>query len=228
MQSKSERKEPARADAAAAGTPRGELARQRQGWQVAEARVREQILEAMLACCGERGYRAVTVKDVYQRYGGHRSEFYRHFASKAECYAVAYELGAERLWQRLIRSCEAADDWAGGLRAGLDELATYIGEDSRVAAGLLVEAHVAPGPVRAKRTEVLERLTRAVDGARRETSASRHSPPPITASFIVCAIEGSVVDALASGAPEKFAAAAPALRGLAESLYFGDQPGAKR
>ena len=224
MQGRSEREKPTQADAETAGTPRGELARQRQRREVAEAQIREQILESMLASCGEVGYRAVTVQDVYRRYGGHRVEFYRHFANKAECYAVAYELGIERLWRRLARGCSAADGWAGGLRAALDGLASYVSQDSAVAAGLLVEAHVAPDPARAKRTEVLERLTRAVDSARRETSASRHSPPPITARFIVSAIEESVVSALASGTPEEFAAAVPSLAHLAVNLYFGDEP----
>lgn len=222
MQLKSEQGKPAGADIAPdAETPRGELARQRRRRSAAQAQIREQILEAMLTCCGELGYQAATVKDVYRRYGGYRVEFYRQFASKADCYAVAYELGIERLCRRLMRSCEAADSWAEGLRAALTELAAYISEDSLVAAGLLVEAHVAPGLVKAKRTEVLERLTCAMDGARRETTTSRHSPPPITASFIVCAIEESVVAALARQAPEEFAAAVPALQGLAECFYFG-------
>jgi AcrR family transcriptional regulator len=226
MQSKSEQENPAGDDpTAAAGTPRGELARQRRRRSAAEAQVREQILGAMLAACGELGYREVTIKHIYQRYGGHRVEFYRHFANKAECYAIAYELEVERLWQRLMRGCEAAGSWAEGLRAALAELAAYISEDSLLASGLLVEARVAPGPVRTKRTEVLERLARAIDGARRESTASRHSPPPITASFIVCAIEESVVDALVRDAPERFAAAVPALRRLAECFYFGEQAG---
>ena len=131
----------------------------------------------------------------------------------------------ERLWRRLMRACEAADGWAGGLRAALEELAEFVGERSDLAAGLLVESHVAGGPAGAKRAEVVERLTRAVDGARRETSASRHSPPPITAGFIVSAIEESVVSALARGAPEDFAAAVPSLTWLAVYFYFGEEPG---
>lgn len=190
---------------------------------MAEAQAREQILETMLGACGELGYRAVTIKDVYQRYGGYRVEFYRHFGNKAECYAVAYETEVERLWRRLARACEAADDWPRGLRAALEELAEYVRERPDRAAGLLVEAHVAGGRAGTKRAEVVERLTRAVDGARRETSASRHSPPPITASFIVSAIEASVVNALACGAPEDFAAAVPSLTWLAVCLYFGEE-----
>jgi AcrR family transcriptional regulator len=225
-QHKEESKEAAGADdLPAAGTPRAELERQRRRREMAEAQVREQILEAMLGACGELGYRAVTVKDVYQRYGGYRVEFYRQFANKAECYAVAYETEVERLWRRLARACETADDWAGGLRAALEELAEFVSERPYDATGLLVESHVAGGPAGVKRAEVVERLTRAVDGARRETSASRHSPPPITASFIVSAIEESVVSALARGAPEDFAAAVPALTWLAVRFYFEGEPG---
>jgi AcrR family transcriptional regulator len=190
---------------------------------MAEAQVREQILEAMLEASGELGYRVVAVRDVYERYGGYRAEFYRHFTNKAECYAVAYEAEMERLWRRLERACEATDEWRDGLRAALGELADFVSERPHLAAGLLVAAHVAGGPAGAKRAEIFERLTRAVDGARRETSASRHSPPPITASFIVSAIEVSVVNALASGAPEDFTDAVPSLIWLAVYFYFGEE-----
>jgi AcrR family transcriptional regulator len=220
----SERKEAAGADdQPAPGTPRGELERQRRRRQMAEVQVRERILTAMLELCGELGYRVVAVKDVYERYGGYRVEFYRHFANKAECYAVAYEAEIERLWRRLERACEGTDRWSDGLRAALGELADFVTESPHLAAGLLVEAHVATGPAGAKRAEVFERLTRAVDGARRETSASRHSPPPITAAFIVSAIEQSVVNALTSAAPESFAAAVPSLIWLSVHFYFGDE-----
>lgn len=194
--------------------------------EMAAAQVREQILQAVLRACGELGYQRTTVKDIYQRYGGYRLEFYNHFDNKAECYAVAYEREIELLRRRLMRICETAGDWRGGLRAALAELAAFVEKDRALAAGLLVEAHVAPAPVRAKRTEVLERLTRAVDGARRETSASRHSPPPITAAFILSAIEESVVSALARRAPQDFAAAVPSLSWLGSCLYFGDARGA--
>jgi AcrR family transcriptional regulator len=190
--------------------------------EMAAAQVREQIFQAVLRACGELGYQRTTVKDVYQRYGGYRLEFYNHFDNKAECYAVAYEREIELLWRRLTRVCEAAGDWRRGLRAALAELAAFVEKDRALAAGLLVEAHIAPAPVRAKRTEVFERLTRAVDGARRETSASRHSPPPITAAFILSAIEESVVSSLARGAPQDFAAAVPSLAWLGSFVYFGE------
>lgn len=191
--------------------------------EIAAAQVREQILDAVLAACGERGYRNVTVKDIYERYGGYRVEFYRHFDGKAECYEVAYAAEVDRLCRRVLRACEGAESWPAGVRAALEELAGFVADRREIATGVLVEAHVAGGAVRAKRAEVFERLTRAVDDARRETSASRHAPPPVTANFILSAIEESVVSALARGEPQAFAAAVPSLAWLATCLYFGDE-----
>ena len=85
-----------------------------------------------------------------------------------------------------------------------------------------MEVHLARGPAQHKRVEVIERLSRAIDCARRET-ASRHSPPPITAAFMVSAIEESAAMALASGAPERFAAAVPELAHLVTAAYFGEK-----
>jgi AcrR family transcriptional regulator len=196
--------------------------------QIAAAQVREGILGGVLRACGELGYQRTTVEDIYRSYGGYRLEFYNHFASKAECYATAYETEIERLQRRLTRACRNAGSWREGFCQALAELADFIEEDNDLAAGLLVEGRVAPDPVRAQRTEALERLTRAVDSARRETSASRHSPPPVTpppvtATFIVNAIEESAVSALTRGVPREFIEAVPGLAWFGACLYFGKE-----
>src|SRR5215204_4187898 len=78
------------------GTPRGELARVEE--------IRGKTLDAMLAACGQKGYRRVAVQDVIDRYGGNRVQFYRHFSSKADCYAAAYEDEVERLEARVVKA----------------------------------------------------------------------------------------------------------------------------
>ena len=125
----------------------------------------------MLAACGEKGYRRVAVQDVIDRYGGNRVQFYRHFASKADCYAAAYETEAERLSERILEAAGAASDWRLGLRAGLDELAGFAERRPLLARGLLVEVHVAGGPALARRARAAERFARAIDGGRREPGA---------------------------------------------------------
>jgi hypothetical protein len=89
----------------------------------------------------------------------------------------------------------------------------------------VIQVHVAGGPALTKRYEVFERLTRAIDSARRETIASRHSPPPIAAAFMVGAVEQSVAMALLRGQPERFASAVPDLVSLAATIYFGESAG---
>ncbi len=205
-------------------TPRRALARLR-GTQVErEAGARRQIEEAVLVACGRRGYRNITVAEVLELSGAYRSQFYRHFASKADCYAAAYEAGIERLCAALLGTAAVEPSWREGLRAALRELSRFASRHPDLARGLLVEALVAGGPAGIKRDEVFERLAHALDSARRETG-SRHSPPPITAAFMIGAIESSVGEALAADEPQRFTAAVPELAHLIVAAYFGDEAG---
>jgi AcrR family transcriptional regulator len=186
--------------------------------------LREAVMEAMLVACGERGYNKVAVRHVLEGYGGNRAQFYELFADKAECYAAAYEWGMERLSARLVDAAVSAGEWRAGLRAGLAELARFIRMQPLIAKGLLVEVQVAGGRALTVREAVMERLSRAIDSARRETE-SRHSPPPVTASFMVSAIDGAVVAALERDDPQSFAAVIPELAHMVVSAYFGEEAG---
>lgn len=207
---------------ARARPPRGELARMRAEREGQDSEARARIIEAMLETCGEHGYRKATVASTIQRYGGYRMQFYRHFASKAECYAVAHESWIERLCEAMLAAGATERGWRPGLCAALGELARFACERPALARGLLVEVQVAGKPALQKRAQVLERLSRAVDSARRETK-SRHDPPPVTASFMVGAIEAAVTSALVKGEPEEFAAAVPELAAMVVAAYFGDE-----
>ncbi|HWW67435.1 MAG TPA: hypothetical protein VNY83_05580 [Solirubrobacterales bacterium] len=207
-----------------AGTPRQELARIHESPRREPSHLRETIMEAMLIASGELGYREVSVSRVLEYYGGNRTQFYGLFANKAECYAAAYRLEAGRLCGALLGVAVAAGGWREGLRAALGELAGFAAERPLAAKGLLIEVHVAGGPALAKREEVFEHLTRAVDGARRETE-SRHSPPPMTALFMVGAIEECVCARLMDGDVEGLHAAIPELAQMVVTAYFGDEAG---
>lgn len=177
----------------------------------------------MLLVCGELGFRQVTVQAVLERYGGNRGQFYRHFANLGECYGVAYEVEAEHLCQEILRAGAAESTWRRGLRAALDALANFARQRPLAARALLIDVHIAGGPAMVKRKEMFERLSHAIDSARRETE-SRHSPPPLTALFMVSAIEASMVSALLSGEPERFEEAVPELAEVVAAAYFDDEP----
>ncbi len=178
-------------------------------------------MEATLTACGDVGYRGVTVDDVTERYGGDRAQFHSHFANLKECYAAAYEAEVGRLCAEILRAGAAEPTWRDGLHAAIVVVARFVSERPLVARALLVDVHLAGEPAGNLRKEMLERLSRAIDSARRETE-SRHSPPPLTALLMVSAIEVAVVAALVRGEPGSFAESAPELERLVLGAYFGD------
>lgn len=209
------------------GTPRAELARIRESRAERESGVRDQILEAMLEACGERGFRAATVQDAIDGYRGNRAQFYRHFANKADAYAAAHEAAIDALFERLLGAARAAAAWRPGLRAALRELACFLAERPALAKGLLVEVHVAGEPALAKRTEVHERIAAALDSARGDSAGGAADPPPLTAKFMLGAVDSAATSALVQGDPAAFAAAAPELAHMIVAAYYGEEVAAE-
>lgn len=179
-------------------------------------------MEAMLIACGELGYRNVTVQDAIDRYGGNRVQFYKLFADKGDCYLAAYTTRTNRLCDQILGAASGGSSWRAGMVAALRELARFATQAPLVARGVLVEVHVARGPALHQREKVFERLSHAIDSARRETE-SRHSPPPMTAEFMVSAIDAAVSASLRIGEPNAFATEAmPELTWMISAAYFGE------
>lgn len=196
----------------------GSLRRRRSAHEVdLRARLREAALEA----AGEEGYATLSVRKILDRSGVGRSSFYSLFTGKADCFASAYEEAAGELERQLLAPCREAPDWLAGLTGSLAVLADLLAERPAWAAGVLAEAQVAAGAAGARRKEGFERLSRAIDRARRETG-SRHSPPPTTAPFILAAIESAAVRSLRDRGPD-FVDAVPGLIRLAASPYLGTE-----
>lgn len=185
------------------------------------AALRGELGRRAVEIAGEVGYSELTVQRLLERTGVSRKAFYRLFADKGECYLQGEREVFARLEAELRDPCESEPDWAAALEASLRRLAAFIETEPLVARGVLVESRIAGGEALEVRFEVLERLSRAVDSARRE-SKSRHSPPPFTARFITAAIEESAVGSLLLGEPGRFAASVPDLAWIATLVYFGD------
>jgi AcrR family transcriptional regulator len=201
--------------------PKRELERLREQAE-AEMPAPSRLERAVLEASGEVGYQNLTVQLVLDRAEVGRSAFYKLFRNKEECYQRAYSVAIDGLAQRLLGACGEHDAWRPGFAAALRELARFVEQEPLLANGVLAQVRVAGGPAYAKRVEVFERLSRAIDSARRETSSSRHSPPPISAVFILSVIEEAVVSSLARRVPAEFAAAVPDLNYLAVSIFFGE------
>jgi hypothetical protein len=205
-----------------AAAPRVELERLRELQRSQRSEVGDEIMRATLLACGELGYRWTTVERVIERYGGYRLQFYQHFANLGEAYGAAYKLEAGQLCDELLRAGAEQPTWQLGLRAALHRLAAEVRERPLVLRALLIDVHVAGEPAISVRNELLERLSHAIDDARRET-VSRQAPPPLAAAFMVSAVEAAVVSALVAGEPRLFAATVPELAHLVVAAFLGEE-----
>jgi AcrR family transcriptional regulator len=201
------------------GTPRRELARLEKQRRDDSDQRRAELEAAALRGCAELGYANLTVQAVLERAGASRSRFYREFDNLDACYASAYAKEIELVSERLLSGCER--DWEEGLDRALRILQELVEGNPLLARALFVEVHVAGEPAIAKKEEVWERLSHALDGARRETTKPRHSPPPLAASFMLSAIECAVCSFVLDGKKADFGPTVSALRDLIVETYRG-------
>ena len=182
---------------------------------------RQRLLEAVLLVSGELGYEQVAVRHVIQRAKTSRATFYKHFEDLEDCFALAHREAAEWLYKRLIGVAKRQPSWREGLRAAMAELLEFCANRPAIAKALFVEVHAAGDRALAQRRELMERLSRAFDGARRETS-SRQAPPPVTSTFIVGAVDTLVSAKLMDGDAERAPEMLPGLLHFVVMQYYGE------
>ena len=185
-------------------------------------RARERLLEAMLLVSGEMGYERVSFQDVIERAKASRATFYKHFGDKEDCFVAAYREATDWLYQRLETVAKRQQSWKEGLRAALAELLEFCANQPAVARAIFVEAPAAGGDAMAQHDLLMERLSGAVDGARREIQ-SRQAPPPVTAAFMVGAIETLVRTKLMSDEPETAPELLPGILHFVVMQFYGEQ-----
>jgi len=174
---------------------------------------RERILNAMLLASGELGFEQVAVRHVIERAQTSRATFYKHFADREDCFAQAYGDATEWVYRRMIGAAKRQPFWREGLRAALAELLELCANQPAIAKALVIEVHAAGERSLAQRRDLMERLSRTLDSARREIPI-RQAPPPITSDFIV----GAIDTLLAAKLLDDDAEHAPAM--LAGLLHF--------
>jgi AcrR family transcriptional regulator len=182
---------------------------------------RERLLEAMLVVSGEMGYEQVAVRHVIERAKTSRATFYKHFEDREDCFVQAHRDACEWLYRRLLGAARRQPAWREGLRAGLAELLELCANQPAIARALLVESHAAGERAMAQRRDLMERLSRALDSARREIP-SRQAPPPVTSSFIVGAIDSLVSAKLMDGDAERAPEMLPGLLYFVVMQYYGE------
>jgi len=102
---------------------------------------RERLIAGLTQALYEVGYQKTTVSLIGQRAAVSKSDFYKHFESKDDCFIVAYDAAIERIREQVSAACERAegDQWATRVRDGLDALLKLFAAEPALASIALVE-----------------------------------------------------------------------------------------
>jgi AcrR family transcriptional regulator len=118
---------------------------------------RARISAAMIELVAERGYGAVTIRELAQRAGVSTHSFYERFQSKDECFLYTYELIVRRSMKTVGAAQKSCEDWCERQRLAFRAWAQEIADEPQAAWFALVEAF-AGGPEALERTRHSEAL----------------------------------------------------------------------
>lgn len=102
---------------------------------------RERLIAGLTAVLYEVGYQKTTVSLIGQRASVSKSDFYKHFESKDDCFYAAYDAAIERIRERIASTCARFEvaEWAPRVQGGIIALMVMFAEDPALASLALVE-----------------------------------------------------------------------------------------
>lgn len=102
---------------------------------------RERLIAALIAGLYEGGYQKTTVSLIGQRASVSKSDFYKHFESKDECFLAAYDAGIERIRERVEAACAGVSHnrWPERVGVGIEALLKLFTIEPALASMALVE-----------------------------------------------------------------------------------------
>ncbi len=106
---------------------------------------RERLLAATAESLDANGFNHTTVSAIASTAGVSKSDFYRHFGGKDECFFAAYDAAVEEVRADVLTACAPRGEWAEGVCAGISAvLAALVASPAR--ANLLLVEGLRAGP----------------------------------------------------------------------------------
>jgi AcrR family transcriptional regulator len=102
---------------------------------------RDRLITALILTLAEVGYQKTTVSMIGRRAAVSKSDFYKHFDSKDDCFFAAYDFAVERIRAAVVDACTAvaARQWATRVQVGVVALLNLLAEQPELAAIVLAE-----------------------------------------------------------------------------------------
>lgn len=181
---------------------------------------RERLLAALADSLDEHGYAATTVAAISKGAGVSKSDFYRHFKSKDDCFFVAYDEAVQRLRTDVLSACTNEDGWAERVCAGLAVALADLAAEPGQANLLLVEGLRAGPAIYGRFQGAIESFVPLLrDGAPAGTSAGR--PPEAADEAVVGGIASLLGRRVLAGETAQLRRFFPELAEFALTPYLG-------
>jgi AcrR family transcriptional regulator len=102
---------------------------------------RQRLIAGVTGALYEVGYQKTTVSLIGERASVSKSDFYKHFQSKDDCFFAAYEAAIGRIRKEVVDACAGHDkaDWSPRICDGLAALLRFLAGDPALASLSLVE-----------------------------------------------------------------------------------------
>lgn len=102
---------------------------------------RERLIAGLTEVLYEVGYQKTTVSLIGQRASVSKSDFYKHFESKDDCFFAAYEAAIERIREQVTQACakHARGEWSRRVKGGIASLLILLAGNPALASLSLVE-----------------------------------------------------------------------------------------
>jgi AcrR family transcriptional regulator len=101
---------------------------------------RERLIAGVTGALYEVGYKKTTVSLIGQKAAVSKSDFYKHFENKDDCFHAAYEEAVGRIRNSVRVACADEEiEWARRVRDGLRALLEFLASEPAVASLTLVE-----------------------------------------------------------------------------------------
>jgi len=102
---------------------------------------RERLIAGLIRSLYEVGYQKTTVSLIGQKAAVSKSDFYKHFDSKDDCFVAAYDEAIARIRERVRSACDEAPpgEWVRRIRNGIAALLDTFAADPPLAGIALVE-----------------------------------------------------------------------------------------
>ena len=189
---------------------------------------RERLISALILTLAEVGYQKTTVSMIGRRAAVSKSDFYKHFDSKDDCFLAAYDYAVDRIRTAVVESCASNPqaEWTARVQAGVTALLTRLAGEPPLATIVLAEGLRAGRGIYDRYQAVVESFVPLLRTGAPDPPGSA-PVPPATDEAVVGGIAALLSRRVAAGEAEDLVKLIPDVLEFALAPHLGTE-GARR